>query len=269
MLHGDAASETFLSEIVGAQPFAGARHMSMESLYEYGSRAGVWRLLRLFRRAQAPAHGVRASAWRSSAIREVGARDRSRTGTRSRATAGAGSTITACDEATEREHMRARGRGDHARSPGSRPLGWYTGRDEPEHAPARGRARRLPLRRRLLRRRSAVLGDWSRGKAAADRPLHARHQRHALRHAAGLQQRRRSSSPICKDAFDTLYAEGENDAPKMLSVGLHCRLAGRPARTAALARFLDYVQGHDRVWICRRVDIARHWIARHPYRAPG
>jgi putative urate catabolism protein len=261
ILHGDAASETFLSEIVNAQPFVGARHMSMESLYEYGSRAGVWRLLRVFAERRLPLT-VFAVAMALERNREAAA-----------AFVEAGHEIAshgwrwidyhAVDAATERAHMQRAVASIRALT-GSAPLGWYTGRDSVN-------TRRLVVEHGGFVYDSDSYGDdlpyWT---TVGEQPhlvvpytLDTNDMRFAT--AQGFNSGEQFFAYL-KDAFDTLYAEGEV-APKMLSIGLHCRLAGRPARAAALQRFLDYVQRHDRVWVCRRIEIARHWIARHPYRA--
>ena len=263
VLHGDAASEAFLSEIVGAQPFPGARHMSMESLYEYGSRAGVWRLLALFRERRLPLT-VFAVAMALARNREAAA-----------AFVEDGHEIAShgwrwinyhgVDEATEREHI-ARSVRVIEEVTGSRPLGWYTGRTSENT-------------RRLVAEHGGFLYDadsyaddlpyWelvgSQPQLIVPYTLDTNDMRFAT--PQGFNSGDQFFAYL-RDAFDVLYAEGER-APKMLSIGLHCRLAGRPARLAALARFLDHVQAHERVWICRRVDIARHWRERHPYRAPA
>lgn len=259
VLHGDDASETFLSEIIGAQAFTGARHMSMESLYEYGSRAGVWRLLRLFAQRGLP---LTVFAVGMAAVRNPAA---------VAAMAEQGHEIAShgwrwinyhgVDEETERAHMRLAVQALQ-KITGSAPLGWYTGRTSENT-------------RRLVVEHGGFLYDadsysddlpyWENvdGKPHLVVPytLDTNDMRFATQQGFNSGEQ---FYQYLKDAFDVLYAEGES-APKMLSVGLHCRLAGRPARTAALARFLDYVQKHERVWICRRVDIARHWIAQHPY----
>jgi allantoinase len=260
VLHGDAASEAFLSEIVGAQPYAGARHMSMESLYEYGSRAGVWRLLRLFGERGLPLT-VFAVAMALQRHPDV-----------ARAFVEAGHEVAShgwrwinyhgMPQAEEREHI-ARAVEVITELTGQRPLGWYTGRTSENT-------------RRLVAEHGGFLYDadsyaddlpyWEsvEGKPQLIVPytLDTNDMRFAT--AQGFNSGDQFFAYL-RDAFDTLYAEGEQ-SPKMLSIGLHCRLAGRPARVAALARFLDHVQKHDRVWICRRLDIARHWIERHPYR---
>ncbi|HVY04612.1 MAG TPA: allantoinase PuuE [Burkholderiales bacterium] len=260
VLHGDPASEIFLSEIVGAQPFVGARHMSMESLYEYGSRAGLWRLLRLFEERKLPltifAVGM-AVARNPEAIQamvELGHEIASH-GWR-------WINYHGVDENIEREHI-ALAVDAIRRVAGTAPLGWYTGRTSENT-------------RRLVAEYGGFLYDadsysddlpyWEvvDGKPVLIVPytLDTNDMRFAT--AQGFNSGDQFYSYL-RDAFDVLYAEGDT-SPKMLSVGLHCRLAGRPARIAALARFLDHVQKHDGVWICRRVEIARHWIAQHPFR---
>jgi putative urate catabolism protein len=258
VLHGDAASETFLSEIIGAQPYPGARHMSMESIYEYGSRAGVWRALRLFeaRRLPITVFGVGMALERNpeavAAMVEGG-----------HEIAGHGwrwIDYQHVDEATERDHIR-RSVAAIERLTGQRPAGWYTGRTSPNT-------------RRLVVEEGSFLYDAD--SYADDLPywveeggtphlvvpytLDANDMRFAT--AQGFNCGDQFFAYL-RDAFDVLYAEGA-DRPKMMSVGLHCRLVGRPGRFAALQRFLDHVQRHERVWICRRVDIARHWRERHP-----
>lgn len=261
VLHGDAASETFLSEIVGAVPFEGARHMSMESLYEYGSRAGVWRLLRLFGERKLPltVFAVGMAAKRNpeaiAAMVEAGHEIASH-GWR-------WINYHGMDIETERSHMRLAVAALTALT-GSAPLGWYTGRTSEN-------TRRLVVEHGGFLYDADAYGDdlpyWEDvgGKPHLVVPytLDTNDMRFATQQGFNSGEQ---FYQYLKDAFDVLYAEGEA-SPKMLSIGLHCRLAGRPARTAALARFLDYVQKHDRVWICRRVDIARHWIAQHPFRA--
>jgi putative urate catabolism protein len=260
VLHGDAASEAFLSDIPGARAYEGVRHMSMESLYEYGSRAGVWRLLRIFERRNLPLT-VFAVAMALERNPEAAAAFRA-----------AGHEIAAhgwrwidyqfVDEGVEREHL-ARAVETIAKLTGERPLGWYTGRDSPNT-------------RRLVVEHGGFLYDadsyaddlpyWvkvgGRDHLVVPYTLDCNDMRFAT--PAGFASGEDFFVHL-RDAFDQLWREGER-APKMMSVGLHCRLAGRPARAAALERFLDHVQRHDRVWICRRVEIARHWIAEHPAR---
>jgi putative urate catabolism protein len=259
ILHGDSASEAFLSEIVGAQPYAGLRHMAMESLYEYGSRAGFWRLHRLFTARGIPVtvYGVAMALERNPAAVE--------------AMLSAGWEIAShgyrwidyqfVAEKVEREHLH-NAIDLHTRVTGSRPLGWYTGRCSPN-------TRKLVVEEGgFLYDADSYADDLPYWVADCGQPhlvipytLDANDMRFAT--TQGFNSGEQFLSYL-KDSFDTLYAEGET-APKMMSVGLHCRLVGRPGRAAALARFLDYVQGHERVWLCRRIDIARHWRAHHPY----
>jgi allantoinase len=259
ILHGDSASEGFLSEIIGAQPYAGLRHMNMESLYEYGSRAGFWRLHRLFTARAIPVtvYGVAMALERNPAA--VGAMLSAGWEIASHGYRWVDYQFVA--EEVEREHLH-KALDIHTRVTGSRPLGWYTGRCSPNT-------------RKLVVEEGGFLYDAD--SYADDLPywvvdygmphlvipytLDANDMRFATNQGfnSGYQ-----FFTYLKDSFDILYAEGET-APKMMSVGLHCRLVGRPGRAAALARFLDYVQGHERVWLCRRLDIAHHWRVHHPY----
>jgi allantoinase len=270
VLHGDAASETFLSEIIGAQAFI-MRHLSMESIYEYGSRAGLWRLLRMFEQRRLPltVFGVAMALKRNpeavAAFKELG-HEIACHGLR-------WISYQGMDEATERAHM-AEAVAIMRDLTGAAPLGWYTGRDSPN-------TRRLVVEHGGFAYDADYYGDdlpfWQQVAitdaqgAPATRPhlvvpytLDTNDMRFAAMQGfnSGTQ-----FFDYLKDAFDVLYAEGDPNGlnrPKMLSIGLHCRLVGRPARAAALARFLDYVQGHDKVWITRRIDIARHWQSTHP-----
>ncbi|WP_273453495.1 allantoinase PuuE [Nevskia ramosa] len=270
VLHGDAGSETFLSEIIGAASFP-MRHMSMESIYEYGSRAGLWRVLRAFesRRLPLTVFGVAMALQRHpealSAYRELG-HEIACHGLR-------WISYQGIDEATERAHM-AEAVAIQRELTGSAPLGWYTGRDSPntrrlvvEHGgfvyDADSYADDLPYWTEV-----AVDGGAARvAHLVVPYTLDTNDMRFAAMQGfnSGTQ-----FFDYLKDAFDVLYREGDPaglDAPKMLSIGLHARLIGRPARIAALERFLDYVLQHDKVWITRRIDIARHWIATHPHEA--
>jgi OHCU decarboxylase len=258
ILHGDAASEAFLSEIVGAQPWPGQRHMNMESIYEYGSRAGFWRLHRLFvdRNIPVTVFGVATAMARNpnaaAAMRDAGWEI---------ATHGL-KWIEYKDmpEAEERRHIEEAIR-LHAEVTGARPDGFYQGRCS---------TNTLPI---ILDEQGFL---YSSDSYADDLPywIAGPHGPHLIVPYTLDANDMRFATPqgfnsgdqfltYLKDSFDCLYAEG-NAAPKMMSVGLHCRLAGRPGRASALARFLDYASSKDRVWFARRIDIARHWIAHHP-----
>ena len=260
VLHGDSEAETFLSDMINPAPVIGARHMSMEQIYEYGSRAGVWRLLRLFKRYEIPltVFGVALALERHPDVVE--------------AFLEAGHEIAShgwrwinyqdVPEDIEREHM-ARAIEIQKRLTGARPLGWYTGRTSPNS-------------RRIAAEEGGFLYDaddysddlpfWT---APAGKPhlivpytLEANDMRFS---GTGLNTGEQFFSYL-KDAFDVLYQEGET-APKMMSVGLHCRIVGRPGKMAGLARFLEYARRHDKVWFCRRIEIARHWREHFPYEA--
>jgi putative urate catabolism protein len=260
VLHGDRASETFLSEIIGAQAFE-MRHMSMESLYEYGSRAGFWRIMRELKRRSIPVtvFGVSMALERNPeavAAMLEGGHEIACHGWR-------WISYQLMDEATERSHMRL-AVDTIRRMTGSAPLGWYTGRDSPN-------TRRLVVEHGgFLYDADSYADDLPYWVEVSGKPhlvvpytLDANDMRFAS--AQGFNSGEQFYQYL-RDAFEVLYAEGEM-RPKMMSVGLHCRLAGRPGRFAALCRFLDHVQHRDDVWICRRVDIARHWTQRHPYNA--
>ena len=262
ILHGDAASEAFLSEIIGAEPLLGVRHLNMESMYEYGSRAGFWRLHRLFTQRQIPLT-VYAVAMALERHPEAG-----------KAMVEAGWEVAShgyrwidyqyVSAAIEREHIQ-QAIAIHTQVIGSRPLGFYQGRVSPN-------TRRLVMEEGgFLYDADSYADDLPYWITEGDRPhlvipytLDNNDMRFAT--AQGFNSGDQFFTYL-RDAFDVLYAEGAT-APKMMSVGLHCRLSGRPGRTAALARFLDYVQQHEQVWICRRVDIARHWHAHHPAISP-
>ena len=255
VLHGDTASEAFLSEIVGAAAYPDQRHMNMESLYEYGSRAGFWRIHRLFGERSLPVtvFGVAMALERNpEAIVAMQA---------------AGWEIAShgyrwvdyqnVDEATEREHLQ-KAIDIHARVTGERPLGWYLGRCSPN-------THRLVAKEGGFVYNADTYADdlpyWdtSHGEPQLMVPytLDANDMRFATPQGfnSGMQ-----FLEYLRDSFDVLHAEGG----RMMSVGLHCRLAGRPGRAAALARFLDYLATREGVWIARRIDIARHWRKRHP-----
>jgi allantoinase len=263
ILHGDQASETFLSEIIGAQPFLSARHMSMESIYEYGSRAGVWRLLDLFKSRGVPltVFAIAMAAERNPAVIERALAD----GHEIASHGYRWINYHGMPESAEREHL------DKAmeiltRICGSRPLGWYTGRTSENT-------------RKLVADYGGFLYDaddysddlpfWSKLVDAPHLIVPYTLDANDMRFAAmqGFNSGDQFFAYL-KDAFDTLYEEGAK-APKMMSIGLHCRLVGRPGRFASLKRFLDYVLKHDKAWVTRRVDIARHWHTRHPYQPEG
>ncbi len=258
ILHGDPASEAFLSEIVGARPWPGQRHMNMESIYEYGSRAGFWRLSRLFTERGLPVTvyavataiqrnpeavlAMRQANWEvaSHGIKWIDYKD-----------------VT---EDEERRHMAEAIR-IHTEATGERPLGWYTGRCSEQTL-------------KLVMAEGGFL--YSSDSYADDLPywVEGPNDRHLIvpytldANDMGFATARGFNSgdqfyAYLKDTFDLLYEEGRQGAPKMMSVGLHCRLAGRPGRAVALARFLDYVMGQEKVWVARRIDIARHWHERH------
>lgn len=255
VLHGDSASEAFLSEIIGAQAIEGARHMNMESIYEYGSRAGFWRLHRMFTEYGVPVtvFGVAMALARNpgavAAMQEAGWEIASH-GYR-------WVDYQHVDEATERAHM-AKAIEIHERVTGERPTGWYLGRCSPNSHRlaaddggfvycADSYADDLPY------------WDYSCNKPQLMVPytLDANDMRFAT--AQGFNSGEQFYRYL-KDTFKTLHAEGG----RMMSVGLHCRLAGRPGRAAAVRKFLKYVSGKNDVWIATRIDIANHWRAQHP-----
>ena len=268
VLHGDAGSEQFLSEMANPPSYPD-RHLSMEGIYEYGSRVGVWRILREFEKRQLPltVFGVSMALQRhpelTAAFVELG-HEIACHGLR-------WIDYQNADEATEREHMRL-GLDIITQMTGQRPLGWYTGRDSPN-------TRRLLADDGALDYDSDYYGDdlplWMKversdgtvvPRLVVPYTLDTNDMRFAL--PQGFSQGDDFFTYL-RDSFDALYAEGHPNglnAPKMLSIGMHCRLLGRPGRIVALQRFLDHVQQHDRVWICRRIDIARHWQQVHPFK---
>lgn len=272
VLHGDAGSETFLSEIIGAASFP-MRHMSMESIYEYGARAGLWRVLRAFEQRRLPltvfavAMALQRHPEALAAFRELG-HEIACHGLR-------WISYQLVDEATERAHLQE-AVAILTELTGAPPLGWYTGRDSPN-------TRRLLVEHGGFAYDADSYADdlpyWTQVRVQRDgETLAVPHlvvpytlDTNDMRFAA--MQGFNSGTQFfdyLKDAFDTLYREGDPaglDAPKMLSIGLHSRLIGRPARIAALERFLDYVLAHEQVWITRRIDIAEHWRREHPFKA--
>ena len=259
ILHGDPASEMFLSEIIGAAPFEGARHMSMESIYEYGSRAGVWRLLDLFRDRDVPLtlFAVAMAMERHPAVIERALAD----GHEIASHGWRWINYHGMEEDEERAHLH-RAIEIHSRICGERPLGWYTGRTSENT-------------RRIVAEEGGFVYDaddysddlpfWSTQTDTlhliVPYTLDTNDMRFAT--AQGFHTGDQFADYLI-DAFDTLYEEGAT-APKMMSIGLHCRLIGRPARFAGLVKFLDHLQRHGRVWLARRIDIARHWRKHHPH----
>jgi putative urate catabolism protein len=259
ILHGDAHAEAFLGEVVGADPLAGVRNVQMESVYEYGSRVGLWRLLRLFAERRIP---ISVFAVAMALERHPAA---------ARAIVEAGHEVVShgwrwidyqfVDEAVEREHMRL-AVDTLTRLTGARPLGWYTGRLSPN-------TRRLVVEEGgFLYDADAYNDDLPYWMPVAGRPhLVVPYTLDNNDMKFGSLQGFNSGDQFfayLRDAFDVLYREGA-ERPRMMSVGLHMRLVGRPGRFAAFQRFLDHVQRHPDVWLCRRIDVARHWIAHHPY----
>ncbi|MCO5064895.1 MAG: allantoinase PuuE [Rhizobiaceae bacterium] len=266
ILHGDAASEAFLSEIVGAAPWPGLRHWNMESIYEYGARAGFWRLHRMFTEAQVPVtiYGVASALARSpdhvAAMQQAGWEIASH----------------GLKWIDYREYSIEDERRDlqeairlHKEVTGERPTGWYTGRTSVNTV-------RLVAEEGGFAYLSDTYDDdlpyWldhdGHGNAIAPQlvipyTLDANDMRFAT--AQGFNTGEQFFTYL-KDSFDTLYAEGKAGRPAMMSVGLHCRLVGRPGRAASLKRFIDYVLSHENVWLPRRIDIARHWHEHHPYK---
>ena len=258
IVHGDAGSEAFLSEIVGAESWPGQRHPSMESIYEYGSRVGVWRLLKLFKQKQLPltVFAVGMALERNPAVADMALEH--------------GHEICShgyrwidyrhVSESVEREHIQ-KTVDIITRLTGERPLGWYTGRTSENT-------------RRLVVEEGGFLYDadsydddlpyWTRVGDRSHLVVPYTLDNNDMRFATpqGFNSGEQFFAYL-RDAFDTLYAEGAT-LPRMMSVGLHCRLVGRPGRIRALERFIDYVRSFDRVWICRRIDIAQHWQRQHP-----
>lgn len=265
ILHGDAASEAFLSEIVGAQPWPAQRHWNMESIYEYGARAGFFRLHRLFGESGVPVtvYGVATALARSP--EQVAAMQEAEWEIASHGL----KWIDYRDHAPEdeRKDMLAAIR-LHAEVTGEPPRGWYTGRSSVNTI-------RLAMEEGSFDylsdaydddlpywREHLAEGGLRRGQLIIPYTLDANDMRFAT--AQGFNSGDQFYAYL-KDSFDTLYDEGRAGRPAMMSVGLHCRLAGRPGRAAALKRFVDYVKNHDRVWLARRIDIARHWAQTHPF----
>lgn len=259
ILDGDPASEKLLSEIVGAEAWPDQRNLNMESLYEYGSRVGFWRLWRMFTDRDMPVtvYGVTVAMMRNpdavAAMKEAGWEIASH-GLR-------WLEYKDFDEATERAHIHAAVR-LHAEITGERPLGIYQGK------PSENTLRLVMEEGGFVYSADSYADELPYYVEGPDGPhlivpytLDANDMRFAT--PQGFNSGDQFFAYL-KDSFDTLLQEGRDGAPKMLSIGLHCRLVGRPGRAAALARFLDYVKGHEDVWVTRRIDIARHWWETHP-----
>jgi putative urate catabolism protein len=257
VLHGDQASEAFLSDIVGASAYEGQRHMNMESMYEYGSRAGFWRLHRLFTARKIPltVFGVAMALQRNPAV--VDAMWEAQWEIASHGYRWIDYQFV--EEKTEREHLR-KAIEIHRDATGERPRGWYLGRCSPN-------THRLVAEEGGFEYNADTYADdlpyWDRSFALPQLmipyTLDANDMRFATAQGFNTGQQ---FFEYLRDTFDVLYAEGDT-RPRMMSIGLHCRLAGRPGRTAALIRFLDHVAQHDRVWFARRIDIATHWREHH------
>jgi len=255
VLHGDAESESFLSEIIGAAPIEGQRHMNMESIYEYGSRAGFWRLHRMFTERDLPVTVFAVAMALERNPEAVAAMHSSSWEIASHGYRWVDYQFV--DEATEREHFR-KAMEIHQRETGERPAGWYLGRCSPN-------SHRIASEEGDFVYNSDTYCDdlpyWDRSFATPQLmvpyTLDANDMRFATPQGFNSGQQ---FLDYLKDSFDVLHAEGG----RMMSIGLHCRLAGRPGRAAALGRFLDYVTAHDDVWVATRLDIAKHWRAKHP-----
>ena len=257
ILHGDAASEAFLSEIVGATAWPGQRHMNMESIYEYGSRAGFWRLHRMFTSRNLPVtvYGVATALARNPDI--VSAMKDANWEIASHGLKWIEYKDFSIEN--EREHL-LQAIELHTSVVGERPLGWYTGRNSIH-------TRQLVMEEGGFLYDSDSYADelpyWVNGPSKPHLVIPYTLDVNDMRFATpqGFNSGEQFYQYL-KDSFDVLYAEGET-VPKMMSIGLHCRLAGRPGRAAALGKFLDYIDTYNDVWITRRVDIAIHWHAKH------
>ena len=265
MLHGDAASEAFLSEIVGAQPWAGQRHWNMESIYEYGARAGFWRLHRIFTEAAVPVtvYGVATALARSPD--QVAAMQQAGWEIASHGLKWIDYRDYSIDD--ERRDMAEAIR-LHAEVTGERPTGWYTGRSSANTVWLAAEEGGFDY---VSDTYDDELPYWldHDGHGHDIRPqlvipytLDANDMRFAT--PQGFNSGDQFFAYL-RDSFDTLYEEGRAGRPRMMNIGLHCRLVGRPGRAAALKRFVDYVKAHEKVWLARRIDIARHWRENHPY----
>ncbi|HWJ88381.1 MAG TPA: allantoinase PuuE [Pelagibacterium sp.] len=263
VLHGDAASEAFLADVVGASPWPGARHWNMESMYEYGARAGFWRLHRLFTERELPltVYGVATALMRapqqveamlsagweiaSHGLKWVEHKDMPRD-----------------EEAAQiAEAIRL-----HTIATGSRPRGWYTGRCSVNTVDLVSEVGDLAY---VSDTYDDDLPHWRVHGAQPQLVIPYTLSNNDMRFVTPSGFANGEDFFIAlKDSFDCLYREGQEGNPKMMSVGLHCRLVGQPGRVEGLRRFLDYIAGFEKVWVPRRIDIARHWAERHPYAPP-
>lgn len=264
ILHGDAASEAFLADVIGAAPWPGKRHWNVESMYEYGARAGFWRLHRLFTSRNLPVtvYGVATALKRSP--QQV------------RAMLDAGWEIASHglrwidyrdhDIEHEREDLHAAIR-LHTEVTGTRPTGWYCGRTSVNTVD-------LASEEGGFAYVSDTYDD--------DLPYYREHigaPQLIIPYSLATNDMRFVTASgfangedyfqMLKDTFDVLYAEGEAGSPRMMSLGLHCRLVGMPGRIAGLIRFLDYIATKEKVWVAKRIDIAEHWLRTHPYEKPA
>jgi OHCU decarboxylase len=263
VLHGDAASEAFLSDVIGAAPWPGQRHANMESMYEYGARAGFWRLWKYFTANKLPVtvYGVATALMR--APQQVLAMQEADWEIASHGLKWIQHKDMPEDEerASIAEAIRL-----HTLATGERPYGWYTGRSSLSTVD-------------LVSEQGGF--DYVSDTYDDDLPYWRPHKGRAqliIPYSLANNDMRFVTAPgfdngeeyytFLKDSFDVLYEEGRLGSPKMMSLGLHCRLVGMPGRFAGLKKFLDYVRSRDKVWIARRLDIARHWAQHHPYKAP-
>jgi OHCU decarboxylase len=263
VLHGDSASEAFLSDVIGAAPWPGQRHANVESMYEYGARAGFWRLWRYFTSTQLPVtvYGVATALMR--APQQVAAMQEAGWEIASHGLKWIQHKDMPEDEerASIAEAIRL-----HTLATGERPYGWYTGRSSLNTVD-------LVSEEGGFEYVSDTYDDdlpyWRphKGRAQLVIPYTLANNDMRFVTAPGFDNGEEYYT-FLKDSFDVLYEEGRLGSPKMMSLGLHCRLVGMPGRFAGLKKFLDYVRSKDRVWIARRVDIARHWARHHPYKAP-
>ncbi len=257
ILHGDSGSEAFLSEIVGAVSYQGQRHMNMESIYEYGSRSGFWRLNRIFDERKLPVtvFGVAMALERNQDVVNTMLKSDWEIASHGYRWI----DYQHIPESIELEHFQ-KAIDIHQKVTGNKPQGWYLGRCGPNSL------RIAAEYGDFLYNADSYADDlpywdnrYSKSQLIVPYTLDANDMRFATNQGFNTGQQ---FYTYLRDTFDVLYAEGK-DTPKMMSIGLHCRLAGRPGRAASLARFLDYILTHENVWVCRRVDIARHWHENH------